>query len=106
MRTGIARSILGLVAAIVLAGGAALPAHAQKTTLKLWTFLATQGSDPRSAALKSVVETFNSSQTKYAVQVESINYARIDNQVVQATAAGQGPDILNVYTDQLAMHVA
>jgi multiple sugar transport system substrate-binding protein len=82
------------------------PAWAQKTTLKMWTFLATQGTDPRSAALRSIVEKFNSSQDKYEVKVESINFARIDNQVIQATAAGQGPDILNVYSDQLSMHVA
>jgi len=71
-----------------------------------WTFLATQGTDPRSTALRNVVESFNKSQTKYAVKVESINFARIDNVVIQSTAAGQGPDILNVYTDQLPMHVA
>lgn len=96
----------GLLLAIVLAAGVVTPAHAQKTTLKMWTFLATQGSDPRSTALRNVVERFNASQSKYEIRVESINYARIDNQVIQATAAGQGPDILNVYTDQLSMHVA
>src|SRR5215470_8321288 len=90
----------------LLALGAAAPAAAQKATLKMWTFLATSGTDPRSAALKGVVDNFNKSQTQYEVEVESIPFARIDNNVIQATAAGQGPDILNVYSDQLALHVA
>src|SRR4029453_11397204 len=81
-------------------------AQAQPKELTFWTFLATQGTDPRSKALTSIVEGFNKSQSKYAVKVESINFARIDNVVIQSTAAGQGPDILNVYTDQLPMHVA
>ena len=81
-------------------------AQAQPKELTFWTFLTTQGSDPRSAALRNVVEGFNKSQSKYAIKVESINFARIDSVVIQSTAAGQGPDILNVYTDQLPMHVA
>ena len=98
-------SLLAALAAMqcVVAGAA----HAQQPKeLMFWTFLATQGTDPRSTALRNVVESFNKSQTKYAVKVESINFARIDNVVIQSTAAGQGPDILNVYTDQLPMHVA
>lgn len=91
------------MAALALAAGAA---QAQPKELTFWTFLATQGTDPRSTALRNIVEGFNKSQSKYAVKVESINFARIDNVVIQSTAAGQGPDILNVYTDQLPMHVA
>ncbi|HTS24223.1 MAG TPA: sugar ABC transporter substrate-binding protein [Casimicrobiaceae bacterium] len=76
------------------------------TPLKFWTFLTVDSPDPRSAALKSVIEGFNKSQTEYEVQIQSINYGRIDNQVIQATAAGEGPDIINVYSDLLPMHIA
>jgi len=93
-----------VVAAVMLAAGGL--AQAQPKELSLWTFLATQGTDPRSAALRNVVDNFNKSQQNWVVKVESINFARIDNVVIQSTAAGQGPDILNVYTDQLPMHVA
>src|SRR5438128_4311235 len=79
---------------------------AERIPLKMWTFLTVDSPDPRSAALKSVIEGFNKSQSEYEVQVQSINFGRIDNQVIQATAAGQGPDILNVYSDLLPMHVA
>jgi multiple sugar transport system substrate-binding protein len=99
------RKILLPLVATILACGWLTAAQAQQV-LKFWTFLPTQGSDPRSTALRTVVDGFNKSQSKYDVQVESINYARIDNMVIQSTAAGQGPDILNVYTDQLSMHTA
>ncbi|WP_170975430.1 ABC transporter substrate-binding protein [Martelella alba] len=81
-------------------------AQAEPVPLKMWTFLPITGNDPRTVALKQVVEGFNQSQTQYRVSVESISYSRIDSNVIQATAAGEGPDILNVYSDQLAMHVA
>jgi multiple sugar transport system substrate-binding protein len=90
-------------AALLFASGVA---QAQPKELSMWTFLATQGTDPRSTALRNVVEGFNKSQSNWVVKVESTNFALIDNKVIQSTAAGQGPDILNVYTDQLPMHVA
>lgn len=95
-----------LAACAVLCCLAAPLAQADKTKLTMWTFIATQGTDPRSAALKSIVDNFNKSQNDYEVEVESIPFARIDNNAIQSTAAGQGPDILNVYSDQLPMHVA
>jgi len=76
------------------------------TPIKFWTFLTVDSPDPRSAALKGVIEGFNKSQSEYEVQIQSINYGRIDNQVIQATAAGEGPDVLNVYSDLLPMHIA
>ncbi|HEY3179765.1 MAG TPA: extracellular solute-binding protein [Casimicrobiaceae bacterium] len=105
MRFGWRKSLLfACVTALQVFASAA--AQAQAKELTMWTFLATQGTDPRSTALRNVVERFNKSQGNYTVKVESINFARIDNVVIQSTAAGQGPDILNVYTDQLPMHVA
>ena len=44
----------------------------------------------RSTALRNVVDNFNKSQQNYVVKVESINFARIDNVVIQSTAAGPG----------------
>lgn len=105
MKTCKRRTCLQLGAGALAAGMFAAPARAAQP-LKFWTFLATQGTDPRSVALREVVEGFNRSQSKWEVSVESINFARFDNVVIQATAAGQGPDMLNVYTDQLPMHVA
>lgn len=89
--------------ACLLGGG---EASAEPATLKLWTLLSAQTTDPRSAALQSIVEDFNKSQSDYRIEIQFIDFARIDNQVIQATAASQGPDIVNVYSDLLPMHVA
>jgi multiple sugar transport system substrate-binding protein len=97
------RWLTGLLAGLIL--GIAQPLFAA-TPLKFWTFLTVDSPDPRSAALKSVIEGFNKSQSEYEVQIQSINYGRIDNQVIQATAAGEGPDIINVYSDLLPTHIA
>jgi multiple sugar transport system substrate-binding protein len=97
------RWLAGLLAGLLF--GIAQPLFAA-TPLKFWTFLTVDSPDPRSAALKSVIEGFNKSQTEYEVQIQSINYGRIDNQVIQATAAGEGPDIINVYSDLLPTHIA
>jgi len=74
--------------------------------LSLWIFLNPQQTDdPRSVALKNIVDSFNESQDNIRVKVESIHYSKIDSQVIQAVSAGGGPDILNVYTDMLNLHV-
>ena len=91
------------VAALIFRSGFAA---ADPIPLKMWTFLSSQTSDPRSAALLSIMDDFNKSQSEYRVQMQSIDFGRIDNMVIQATAANQGPDIVNVYSDLLSMHVA
>ncbi|MDB5056159.1 MAG: Bacterial extracellular solute-binding family protein [Bacilli bacterium] len=74
--------------------------------LTFWSFLnPDQTGDPRSEALKSIVESFNASHDKIKVKAEGINFAKIDSQVIQAVASGGGPDILNVYTELLQMHI-
>jgi multiple sugar transport system substrate-binding protein len=74
--------------------------------LTFWSFLNPyQAGDPRSEALKSIVDSFNASHDKIKVKAEGINFAKIDSQVIQSVAAGEGPDILNVYTDLLQMHI-
>ncbi|MFV0428386.1 MAG: ABC transporter substrate-binding protein [Arachnia sp.] len=75
--------------------------------LEMWTFLDPNSpDDPRGAALKQIVEDYNAQSDGITVTVRSINYAKIDAEVIKATASGQGPDILNVYSNQLPMHVA
>ncbi|WP_460991703.1 ABC transporter substrate-binding protein [Sinomonas soli] len=104
-------------ACLLIAGALALPLAAcngqsggggggGKKDLALWTFLDPNSSDdPRGAALKQIVSDYNAQANGTAVTVRSINYAKIDAEVIKATASGQGPDILNVYSNQLPMHV-
>lgn len=115
MRKGILRS----VAAATLAGALALSAAAcspsspspgqsgGKTDMELWTFIdPSAAGDARGAALKSIVDAYNAQSNGITVTVRSINYAKIDAEVIKATASGNGPALLNVYSNQLPMHVA
>lgn len=113
MRRGIIRNAAVITLASVLALSAvgcasgSTPATPGDDELELWTFLdPSSPDDPRGAALKSIVEDYNEQTDGPTVTVRSINYAKIDAEVIKATASGQGPDLLNVYSNQLPMHVA
>ena len=75
--------------------------------MKLWIFLDPNGTtDPRSAVLKQIVEDYNKTNAYgNTVTVESFNWATYETQVIQAAAAGTGPDILNAFSDQLMQHI-
>jgi len=79
---------------------------ADPVNLLLWIFIDPEGEDPRGMALKNIVTSFNESHPDIHVDVESIHYSRIDAQFIQAAQAGAGPDLINIFTDQLALHVA
>jgi multiple sugar transport system substrate-binding protein len=73
--------------------------------LTMWTFLDPAGTEPRGKALKEIVDAFNASQSAAKVTVTSMNYAKIDGEVIRAANTGGGPDIVHIYTPQLAQHV-
>lgn len=115
MRRGIIRNAAAvtLVAALALStaacstGNTTTPGTGGDADLELWTFLdPNSADDPRGAALKEIVEEYNAQSDGTTVTVRSINYAKIDAEVIKATSSGQGPDLLNVYSNQLPMHVA
>ncbi|MDQ7906051.1 sugar ABC transporter substrate-binding protein [Phytohabitans sp. ZYX-F-186] len=103
---------LGAFAAIGVTTGGALTACGDGDSggdgvaeLSMWTFLDPAGTDPRGKALKEIVDGFNASQSAAKVTVTSMNYAKIDGEVIRAANTGGGPDIVNIYTPQLAQHV-
>ncbi|TDD69053.1 extracellular solute-binding protein [Jiangella aurantiaca] len=102
-RAAVAAAALGLIAACGSGGGSTSSGDGR---LELWTFLDPNSpDDPRGQALRTVVDGFNESQDEVEVTIRNINYAKIDSEVVRATASGQGPDLVNVYSAQLATHV-
>lgn len=61
----------------------------------------TSTSDPRCVVLKEIVDEYNATnEYGNTVTVESIHWSEYESQVIQATAAGNGPDIANVFSDQ------
>lgn len=100
------KRFLAIALFVGFAIGLANPVVAQTTELKFWTFLDPNATDPRSQALRAVVDSFNETHPNIRVVVETIHYSQIDSQAIQAAATGSGPDILNVYSVQLPQHVA
>ena len=100
------RLVWGIVLGMVsLAGwGWPMPAAA-KTPITFWTFLNPEAGDPRSKALKAVIDGFMAENPDVEVKTESIHWGKIDGLAIQAAAAGGGPDVLNVYSVQLTKHV-
>ncbi|MDK2897060.1 MAG: multiple sugar transport system substrate-binding protein [Candidatus Atribacteria bacterium] len=74
-------------------------------TIEFWTFLDPSSPDPRGQALRDAIEIFERQYPDIKVNVTTIHWREIDQAAIRATAAGQGPDVLNVYTDQLQNHV-
>lgn len=115
MKRGIIRNAAAVILTTALAvsaagcagGGSGQPTGGGDTDLEMWTFIdPSSPDDPRGVALKGIVDAYNAQSDGVTVTVRSINYAKIDAEVIKATASGQGPDILNVYSNQLPMHVA
>lgn len=77
----------------------------ERLGLELWTFLDPTGDEPRGVALRDIVSEFNESQDRIEVTVRHFNFQVVDNEVIRATAAGTGPDIVNIFTAQLPLHV-
>lgn len=98
--------LFALTFAVVLVLSLVGTATAQTTELKFWTFLDPNATDPRSQALKNVIDSFNETHPDIQVVAETIHFSQIDAQAIQAAATGAGPDILNVYSVQLPQHVA
>lgn len=62
--------------------------------------------DPRSVVLKEIVDEYNATNAYgNTVTVESIHWSQYESQLIQKTAAGNGPDIVNAFSDQLMQHI-
>lgn len=62
--------------------------------------------DPRCVVLKEIVDDYNATNAYgNTVTVESIHWSQYESQLIQKTAAGNGPDIVNAFSDQLMQHI-
>jgi ABC-type glycerol-3-phosphate transport system substrate-binding protein len=96
-------------ASMIFAGGSAETSkESQGIDMVFWIFLNPESTeDPRSIVLKEIVEDYNANNPYgNTVTVESIHWSRFEAQAIQAAAAKSGPDIINMYSDQLKQHIA
>jgi len=75
-------------------------------TINYWTYLDPNSSAPRSVALKDVIAMFEKSNPKITIKTTVYNYAKLDQQVIQAESAGQGPDVVDIYNPEVPLHIS
>lgn len=106
-RKQIARGVAALaLVALSMTGCAQNNAEGGKTSLKFWTFLdPTTPGDPRAEAMQELVDAYNENSKDTTVSIVSYNHAKIDSEMIRAVSSGGGPDIVDVQTIQLPLHV-
>jgi len=84
---------------------ASAPARAQKKTLRFWTWLDPNDSNPRAQVQTKLVKKFEQS-SGIKVKTELVDWRTLSQQLMRAVAAGEGPDVTRVYSAWLPEHVA
>ena len=93
---------LGMASLLSLAPPAA---GANKEVIRFWTLLDLKDPGPRSEALRQMLAQFEKKQPNIQVQVETIPWHQVDQQLIQASAAGKSPDVSIVSGQVIAQHV-
>lgn len=98
IRTGVI-VVLALTVAVVAATAAAASAtrSSGRTTITFWNGF----TDADQPAVTALVNKFNASQSKYKVQVNIMKWNILFQKLLPAFAAGKGPDIVAMDTQQL-----
>ncbi|MBX3532595.1 MAG: sugar ABC transporter substrate-binding protein [Rhizobiaceae bacterium] len=96
------RSLLSMALAGAVAGLAGLPqAHAQDTTVRMWTFLNPAGQSPRDLALAQIIANYEQANPGTKVVVEPQAWDQMTPKFLAAHNSGAAPDVIWVVTDFL-----
>lgn len=97
----------GMSGAVLTAGTLAAPAlvRAQAKSIRFWTWLDSNDSNPRAQVQKALVERFMD-ETGIEVNTEVVDWRTLAQQLLRAVAAGEGPDVTRVYSAWLPEQVA
>lgn len=89
------------------AGGLLVPPYvrASDRTVRFWTWLDPNDPNPRSQVQNAQIERFEQS-TGIRVQVELVDWRTLSQQLMRAVVAGEGPDVVRLYSAWLPEHVA
>ncbi len=74
------------------AGTGAAPGQAKESTLQFWSWLNPADTNPRAVVQTKLIAAFEKSNPGVKVNVQVVDWRTIPQQLLQATAAGQGPD--------------
>lgn len=96
----------------IAAGAAGLGPHAvfaqdpkAPVTITFWTILDPKSPAPRSVAQSKIIESFTEVNPDVKVEVVAMNFSRIGPMLIQAGAAGTGPDVVKVFQPWLTQPV-
>lgn len=97
----------GLAGTAMATGVLAAPAiiRAQAKSIRFWTWLDPNDSNPRAQVQKTLVEKFTD-ETGIEVNTEVVDWRTLAQQLLRAVAAGEGPDVTRVYSAWLPEQVA
>ncbi|MBX3381844.1 MAG: sugar ABC transporter substrate-binding protein [Phycisphaeraceae bacterium] len=96
------RSLLSMALAGAVAGLAGLPpAHAQDTTVRMWTFLNPSGTSPREVALAQIIANYEKANPGTKIVVETQAWDQMTPKFLAASRGGNAPDVIWVITDLL-----
>ncbi len=98
--------IAGVAAAGALPGRSpGAPAVGKKTRIVYWTPLDHSQPNARSRAEKQMVDLFRETHTDIEVDVQAVPWQQMDSRVIQAAAAGRAPDVAQLSTYGLPLHI-
>jgi multiple sugar transport system substrate-binding protein len=110
LQAGMAAAAMASGASILAACGQAAsppgaPAVRGTTEITYWTFLDPKAKNGRSEAQNQMIAAFEKKYPQYRVHIEIAPWQTVDQQLIQATQAGKGPDVALLYSGRLGRHV-
>lgn len=89
------------VAGLAMTAGPARPAIAKTTRIVYWTPLDPKAGNARSKGEAAMIEVFRKQHPDIEVEVQPVPWQVMGQQVIQATLAGNGPDVAQLSTTNL-----
>ncbi|HEY8370337.1 MAG TPA: extracellular solute-binding protein [Thermodesulfobacteriota bacterium] len=81
------------------------PAVKRKVKIVYWSPLDHSQPNPRSRAEKQMVDMFRERHPDIEVEVQAVPWQQMDSRVIQAAAAGRAPDVAQLSTYGLPLHI-
>lgn len=99
LRMYLRASAAALVAGLMVVGLSA--AHAQEVTIRYWSFLDPNASNPRSKAQTQMIEAFEQKNPGVKVAVEVVHWSKIVPMLITAVGAGNAPDVALIHSSRM-----